>query len=614
MITDAGRVPPRRPGLDRRRRPGRPRQRRRDDRLVLPRRGVRRRRPAGRCSTLRAGRCGSGRSAPAPAPAGACRRSSQAYRTGLERARDRARRRRRGARVDRGPAALARARAEPSRVRWSGSSPLWPDRWRWRWRCCRPGPGGRPGKWRPFEAGLVVDGLVVRTGFPLRFEPLGRDAPRWRGARRLEPGAAFVVTLERLGRGAPAVGGVGPAGRGRHRGGLAQLAGAARLRRPLPGGGGAQPAGGALPDRTGRGAGWGRNHLAAAPDRQRAQRRRPLGPVSATSPRPPATWAARRFPRGRRGRRGLAPPDACRRLPLPWPGALDADGQPVPELEELSLAGWRRSQPVVVGRPPGLVDLDLYGDVVAAYGASTERPGRRTGGDGTAVGAWPALAGAADWVADHWGEPDAGVWESAGPPALLVASRVQAWFALDRMARLGRAANPLDLQAAAWHQEARQVLAWLEADGAGGRRAGCAATARPAAATNPTPPCCGSPGAGPWPPPIRSWPPPWTGCSSSWAPVAFLYRYPPAGRRRPGRARQPRSAGLAVGRPGPGPSWAAGRRPTTAWRRWWRSGGAVGLLAEAVDPCPASCWATCRRRRSTWRWWTPPWPWPAGPR
>ena len=71
---------------------------------------------------------------------------------------------------------------------------------------------------------------------------------------------------------------------------------------------------------------------------------------------------------------------------------------------------------------------------------------------------------------------------------------MQAWSALDRMARLGRAANPLDLQAAAWHQEARRVLAWLETDGVaadgGLRRDGGARRA----ATNPTPPCCGSPG------------------------------------------------------------------------------------------------------------------------
>src|SRR6202034_1218741 len=81
--------------------------------------------------------------------------------------------------------------------------------------------------------------------------------------------------------------------------------------------------------------------------------------------------------------------------------------------------------------------------------AGSEAAWARSGGAGGAStplsAVWPALAAAADWGADNWGVPDAGRWESAGPRVPLVASRVQAWFALDRMARLGLAANPLDL-------------------------------------------------------------------------------------------------------------------------------------------------------------------------
>jgi GH15 family glucan-1,4-alpha-glucosidase len=57
------------------------------------------------------------------------------------------------------------------------------------------------------------------------------------------------------------------------------------------------------------------------------------------------------------------------------------------------------------------------------------------------------------------------LWETAGGPRLFVASRVQAWYTLDRAARLARAANPLDLGATAWQQEARSILDWLESDG-----------------------------------------------------------------------------------------------------------------------------------------------------
>jgi GH15 family glucan-1,4-alpha-glucosidase len=328
------------------------------------------------------------------------------------------------------------------------------------------------GAWRPtrevagFDGGLVIDDLVVRTGFPLHFEPLGRDAPRWRGTRRLEPGAAFVVTLERLGDERPQS--MESARRSAMetevawRSWLAPITYDGPYRaaversllavRSLTGPGGAPSGAGttSLPRRTGseRGA-----------DDRWVQFRDVAAAVS--------TWAAAGFPEDAEAAENWLR-EAAAGTPLPWPGALDPDGQPVPELEILGLAGWRRSQPVVVGRLADLIDLDLYGDVIGAYNASTAGPANAgewsTGAPGPLSAAWPALAEAADWVADHWWEPDGGVWASIGPPARLVASRVQAWFALDRMARMGRDANPLDLQAAAWHQEARRILAWLEAD------------------------------------------------------------------------------------------------------------------------------------------------------
>jgi len=164
---------------------------------------------------------------------------------------------------------------------------------------------------------------------------------------------------------------------------------------------------------------------------------------------------------------------------LPWPAALRADGEPTPEEdEEIGLAGWRHGQPVLVGGSVGLRrDIDLYGDVAAAVSASTSgdelpdfgterdpwrvRPSRP--GPLTAVPS--ALADAADWVTYHWTEPDAGVWSLAGPPRRLVASRIQAWYALERTARLARARNPLDLAAAGWSEAAREILAWVEREG-----------------------------------------------------------------------------------------------------------------------------------------------------
>ena len=226
---------------------------------------------------------------------------------------------------------------------------------------------------------------------------------------------------------------------------------------------------------------WNAAHWPSVPSRARAARPAPPAPrpypAGTAASAPPTTdgfdrrdaatavgvWAALGLPEDAEAAEHWLR-TAALGAPLPWPGALDPDAQPAPELEILGLAGRRRSQPVVVGRAASLRDLDMYGDVVAAYGASTRGFGG-AGGVAPLADAMPALADAADWLADHWVEPDSGVWETAGPPADLVASRVQAWYALDRMARLARAANPLDLKAAAWQDESRQVLAWLDSYG-----------------------------------------------------------------------------------------------------------------------------------------------------
>jgi GH15 family glucan-1,4-alpha-glucosidase len=358
------------------------------------------------------------------------------------------------------------------------------------------------GAWRPahevaaFEAGLVVDGLVVHTGFPLRFEPLGRDRPRWRGVVRLEPGEAFVVTLEdsrdeerphSVDTARRAAADTEQAWRswltpmsydGPYRGAVERSLLAVRA---LTGMSGAPAAAGttSLPRQSGG-------------ERSADDRFVRLRDAAAAT----TTWAMAGFPEDAEAAEGWLR-QMVTGTPMPWPGSLDGDGQPVPELEILGAAGWRRSQPVVTGRPYGLLDLDVYGDVVGAYGTSTLGPGGGQGA-GPLSGAWNDLAAATDWLADHWADPDGGVWESAGPPTRLVASRLQAWFALDRMARLGRAANPLDLQAATWHQEARRVLSGLES-GAMAIDGGLRRDIRPGAGDEPDAALLRVAWRGPWP-------------------------------------------------------------------------------------------------------------------
>lgn len=150
---------------------------------------------------------------------------------------------------------------------------------------------------------------------------------------------------------------------------------------------------------------------------------------------------------------------------LPWPGWFDAGGQPVPEAAEWPYSGWRGAGPVRHGRRAVSADTALVGDVVAAVGSTRTGPLGRPAEAGPLSAAWPALARATDWAADHWRDPDPGRWEIDRPHRHYVAGRLAVWGALDRMMRLARAANPLDLQAVTWQQEAREVLAWIEASG-----------------------------------------------------------------------------------------------------------------------------------------------------
>jgi GH15 family glucan-1,4-alpha-glucosidase len=312
--------------------------------------------------------------------------------------------------------------------------------------------------------GVVVDDIAVRAGFSLEPAPLDRDTPRWRAVRRLDEGEGFVLTVESRDNPAPPL--TLDAGmRLVEESETAWRSWASTLAytgvyhdaversvlavRSLTGNGGVPVGSGStsLPRRAG--------------SERNSDDRWVRWQVAAQSA---AVFAAAGFPEdAEAAERWLR--QAVTDAPLPWPPWLDPDAQEADAETELPLAGWRRSQPVVTGVPQGLLELDCYGSVVAAVGSATRGPGGRRGDPGHLSAAHPALAAAADWLTDHWGERDAGVWVSKGPPAMHVASRIQAWSALDRMVRLARAANPLDLPAALWQQEARSVLRWIEDNG-----------------------------------------------------------------------------------------------------------------------------------------------------
>ena len=325
------------------------------------------------------------------------------------------------------------------------------------------GPDRRPGGGRrqvlPTGTGLLLDGLAIHSPAPFDAAPVDRDHGRWRSVIRLESGeeAAITIGLEHpIGPDAArrllgdtetswrswlaTVGYSGP-----YRPAVERALLAVRM---LTGASGAPAAAGttSLPRRVGS--------ERSADDRWvRLRDVTAAVTLFATAGRPEDAEAAETWLR-----------HTLQTAHLPWPAWFDADGQPVPEMEELSFAGWRRSGPVVRGRRPFDADPGLLGLVAAAIGASMRGPGGRSGDPGPLSAAFGSLAEGADRIADHWRDPDSGRWEIADPRRRYSAGRAWAWAGLERMAALARAANPLDLRAAAWKDEARRVSAWLESD------------------------------------------------------------------------------------------------------------------------------------------------------
>ena len=75
---------------------------------------------------------------------------------------------------------------------------------------------------------------------------------------------------------------------------------------------------------------------------------------------------------------------------------------------------------------------------------------------------WDVIRAAADWLSDHWSDTDNGIWELRSPPRALLSSKLACWYAMDRVTKLARALNPLDLDAVGWFAAAKEVMAWLE--------------------------------------------------------------------------------------------------------------------------------------------------------
>jgi GH15 family glucan-1,4-alpha-glucosidase len=97
------------------------------------------------------------------------------------------------------------------------------------------------------------------------------------------------------------------------------------------------------------------------------------------------------------------------------------------EFELTELEGYRGSRPVRIGNGAAQQkQLDVYGEVVDSaylhlrFGKAKAAPMRGT------------LVAVVDQAAEHWDEPDNGIWEMRGGPQHFVYSKLLCWVALDR--------------------------------------------------------------------------------------------------------------------------------------------------------------------------------------
>jgi len=116
------------------------------------------------------------------------------------------------------------------------------------------------------------------------------------------------------------------------------------------------------------------------------------------------------------------------------------------------VSGYRGSRPVRIGNAAAAQhQLDVYGWVVDTTHLLAKEQG--TLHEET----WRAISAAADYVADHWREPDSGIWERRGEPKHYVHSKLMGWLALDRAIKLAELLGKRDDRAREWKSQSEEL-------------------------------------------------------------------------------------------------------------------------------------------------------------
>ncbi|MFF4540240.1 glycoside hydrolase family 15 protein [Streptomyces aureus] len=104
------------------------------------------------------------------------------------------------------------------------------------------------------------------------------------------------------------------------------------------------------------------------------------------------------------------------------------------DLEEQVLDHWEGyagSAPVRIGNGAATqLQLDIYGEALDSIYFAHEH-GFQVGHAG-----WTSVRENLDWLADHWDQPEEGIWETRGGRQAFTYGRVMSWVAFDRALRL----------------------------------------------------------------------------------------------------------------------------------------------------------------------------------
>lgn len=103
----------------------------------------------------------------------------------------------------------------------------------------------------------------------------------------------------------------------------------------------------------------------------------------------------------------------------------------LPERELSHLEGYLGSAPVRTGNAAtDQVQLDIYGAIVDSVYLYD------MWGEPISSDIWERVAMTADWLCDHWDQPDHGIWETRAGPRNFVYSRLMCWVALQRAIKI----------------------------------------------------------------------------------------------------------------------------------------------------------------------------------